>query len=556
VRRNGLGSLRVKSESNAQAFYDFYYNDVDDFDLKYQIVMIVCIIVLVASLLLLMMVVNSVHKTSTQVLSLFMYIPLSEIKELEGHCQNFKVKYLLDRKIQSDYSFSDETGLGMGSKKTSQLNKNGHHLYQPLTGEPMITEEISEDMRASGQMTESASMGTAHTPGISDLAISALRAKYQLMKRGESDSVTGRFDTMTGRYDTVTGRFDTVTGRFDTTARFLKTEGDVLPESPVKRREEEEEREKKEAHKVIELNEDLILSRSEKFRQSRDEYRLRVFLQFMLIGLVFVGYFVGDYVDNRNKMNKLRISLNHLRLLVDRSANARFIQTFTLEILGEGNEAAVNNYAYLPAMDLRQHYITEVLNNMKDLSTSRRDKFASAFDSYFSVYDAYTNGDLCDSYYASDPISCGEISNGLMKQGLTIAVTGIEQKSESVILAYTTSSKAEQDQKDAINSDDFKNAEELLENTLPVMRDLRDKFLDSFGDFIDNTMTLSKVKYGIFLAILLLVFFIVWIPYKTTLMEKIFKTKGMLKMIPIDLITKDENMKAVFFGGNILKGVK
>jgi len=207
-------------------------------------------------------------------------------------------------------------------------------------------------------------------------------------------------------------------------------------------------------------------------------------------------------------------------------------------------------------MDLRQHYITEVRDNMKDLSSSRRDNFASAFDNYFAVYDLYTNGDLCASYYASNSTRCEEISNGLMKQGLTITITGIEHKSQSVILAYKASSQAEQDQKNAINSDDFKSAEELLERTLPVMRDLRDRFLESFGDFIDNTVNLSKLKYGIFLLILLLVFFVVWIPYKTTLMEKIFKTKGMLKMIPIELITKDENIKAVFFGGNILKAVK
>jgi len=45
-----------------------------------------------------------------------------------------------------------------------------------------------------------------------------------------------------------------------------------------------------------------------------------------------------------------------------------------------------------------------------------------------------------------------------LKQGLTIAITGIEQKSESIILAFNASAMAEQDQKDAINGDEFEKA--------------------------------------------------------------------------------------------------
>jgi hypothetical protein len=486
-----------------------------------------------------------------------MYLPLSEVKQLEGHCQNFKEKYLLDRKVSSNYSFSEE---GMGSKSPSKLGGKLKNGYQALNGEPMmITEEISHDMKASAMVggdqeiqTSQASRSFSMTQ---DLALSAIKYKNMLVKKKTINP-----NSVTERFDTATGRFDTVTGRFDTTARFLKTEGDVMEESPVKKvgRDESlhEETMRDERHKVFELNEDIIQMRSEKFRLSRDEYRLRVFLEFLVVGLIFTGYFVGDYVDNRTKLNKLKVSLNHLKLLAERNANVRFIQTFTLELLSEGTDVNVNYYSYLlPYKDLRQHYITETLSNMKDLSKSRREGYSGAFSSYFSLYDLYTTGNLCSSYYSSDT-DCEDIADGLLKQGLTIAITGIEQKSQSIILAFNASSKAEQDQKDAINGDEFENAENLLDYTLPVMESLRDKFISSFGDFIDNTILLSRVKYGIFLAILVLVFFLMWIPYKGALVEKIFKTKGMLKMIPIELITKDENLKAIFFGGNILKAVK
>jgi len=51
-------------------------------------------------------------------------------------------------------------------------------------------------------------------------------------------------------------------------------------------------------------------------------------------------------------------------------------------------------------------------------------------------------------------------------------------------------------------------------------------------------------------------FIVIWAPYLKRLKDKIFRTKGMLNMIPMELITKNENLKQLFLAGDILQGVK
>ena len=91
---------------------------------------------------------------------------------------------------------------------------------------------------------------------------------------------------------------------------------------------------------------------------------------------------------------------------------------------------------------------------------------------------------------------------------------------------------------------------------MPVLDSLLAKYNVSFQKFLDKSIMLDKVKFAIFIILLFFVFVVLWHPYKKELNDKIYKTKGMLKMIPIDIISKDENLKNTFLSGNILQAVR
>jgi len=90
----------------------------------------------------------------------------------------------------------------------------------------------------------------------------------------------------------------------------------------------------------------------------------------------------------------------------------------------------------------------------------------------------------------------------------------------------------------------------------PVIETLERTLMTCFDDYLDYIDTVSKVKFSIFIVAIFFIFFVIWSPYLRRLKEKIFRTKGMLNMIPMNIITKNENLKNVFIQGNILQAVK
>jgi hypothetical protein len=91
--------------------------------------------------------------------------------------------------------------------------------------------------------------------------------------------------------------------------------------------------------------------------------------------------------------------------------------------------------------------------------------------------------------------------------------------------------------------------------TLPLA-DLTESFIDVFKGYIDESTNLERLKFAIFLVGIFLVFAFIWLPYLKNLSNKIFRTKGMLNMIPMDIISKNENLKNLFFSDDLLQAVK
>jgi len=60
----------------------------------------------------------------------------------------------------------------------------------------------------------------------------------------------------------------------------------------------------------------------------------------------------------------------------------------------------------------------------------------------------------------------------------------------------------------------------------------------------------------VFVVFTFIILFGLWMKYLKSLNDKIFRTKGMLNMIPMDIISKNEYLREKFVGGDILQAVK
>jgi len=81
-------------------------------------------------------------------------------------------------------------------------------------------------------------------------------------------------------------------------------------------------------------------------------------------------------------------------------------------------------------------------------------------------------------------------------------------------------------------------------------------FLEASENYLSYGLTIEKIKYSVFLLFCAFVFVVLWLPYLRSLNEKIFRTKGMLNMIPLEVIMKSENLKNAFLSGNLMQAVK
>jgi len=101
-----------------------------------------------------------------------------------------------------------------------------------------------------------------------------------------------------------------------------------------------------------------------------------------------------------------------------------------------------------------------------------------------------------------------------------------------------------------------KNLGQTLEAIDPPLKDLINSFDSSFEDYLKFILVIEKIKFVAFLTCLLVIFLFLWVPYLKRLSMKIFRTKGMLNMIPMDIISKSEQLKYMFTSGSLLNAVK
>lgn len=90
----------------------------------------------------------------------------------------------------------------------------------------------------------------------------------------------------------------------------------------------------------------------------------------------------------------------------------------------------------------------------------------------------------------------------------------------------------------------------------PAMIEMKNLMVDNFANLLKFNLNIEIIVLCVFTAGIVFIFLFLWIPYLRSLSTKIWRTKGMLNMIPIDVITKHDSLKNAFISGDILRAVK
>ena len=117
-----------------------------------------------------------------------------------------------------------------------------------------------------------------------------------------------------------------------------------------------------------------------------------------------------------------------------------------------------------------------------------------------------------------------------------------------------------------LNSDKFNTSSNITRNVstigniqdeiMPALESLLSEFVSSFGNYLDDYLNIERVRFTLFIIGSCFIFFFVWSPYLKKVSNNIWRTKGMLNMIPMDVITRNERLKDLFTSGELLQAVQ
>jgi hypothetical protein len=303
VRRNGLGPLRLGSESQAKDFYDYSRSLTYSYESKFRIIMIVGLIILFLSQLILIPIVFSVQRMNNKVLSLFGYIPLNEISELASKCERFIQKYL------EDYQDKRENSLEKSDPEIENSTRREHNentYFEVNPNESMNPENIKLNI----------SEGEGLEAKVAQLNRELANQQGNLLLNSPNSEMPGKSQEMKPEEEDKS---------------LLKPSNENKDAGKQKTTTKEEEK------KNNDDDVDIVNDRTQKLLNSKDNNKRGVVVQFIIVTSLFVLWFVINFVDITLVLKRFRLSMDHLHLLIQRTPDVRYAFEFAFEELAEND---------------------------------------------------------------------------------------------------------------------------------------------------------------------------------------------------------------------------
>lgn len=91
---------------------------------------------------------------------------------------------------------------------------------------------------------------------------------------------------------------------------------------------------------------------------------------------------------------------------------------------------------------------------------------------------------------------------------------------------------------------------------MPALKALLSEYVKTFENYLDVSLNIERIRFTIFILGSFAIFLFIWTPYLKRVRDDIWRTKGMLNMIPMEIITKNENLKNLFTSEELIQAVQ
>ncbi|EAR98621.2 PAS domain S-box protein (macronuclear) [Tetrahymena thermophila SB210] len=516
VIQNGLFVLRKGTEFESQEIFTYYYNENDNFENSFKIIMILGIVFLLLSLVILIPYVFKVHKTNTRVLSLFGMIPIAEIKELVSRCEAYSAQFIDEKKmLQGEQNYQEEE---VDQSKQNDSPKGNQNDLE-IDGEANENDEVKDSKDIDYEDNKQKNN--------SDIR-SNPQNQLQVPLAGGSDLRNSKINNN------------------------LKTNPQTAQNSNLKGAAANKNDANKKGKSQEE--EDADNQRSQKLMNSKDNNRKKVIFQFLIFSLLFITYFVVSFVLELTFLQNMRQVLHHLSQVSQRNSIIKYALVYMVE------QITTDQIQLQDGEDNLTVFINRSYTIENEINTSSLQSYPSEFSSYFSTFQTANYNNFCTIFPQTPTLTttdCANVNSKMLQRGLKVSITSYIEGIRTFITNYENAadkSLSFKQKEFALN--DYVVLEQMQFYMAPMIEFLNQQLLSAIQTYINNQNSIEEIKFGVFVAFVIIVFLGVWLPYLQQLSHKIWRTKGMLNMIPMDIITKDQNLKQAFQSGDILQAVK
>ncbi|CAD8137448.1 unnamed protein product [Paramecium pentaurelia] len=278
--------------------------------------------------------------------------------------------------------------------------------------------------------------------------------------------------------------------------------------------------------------------RQQKLLNSKASNTFSVSIKFILMMMIFMAYFIINITLEQQLTDQSVIIYNHLKYSSIRAYNLKYSIYFTLEQI-------------LQSTNYKEEYIEALYENERLCLESLQQSFSSKFDPYISLYNQFNLQSLCLQSFSTEQFvldvnQCSILSGGILDRGLRNSITS---------LALWASNTISTDIK-ILDSQQVKNYIEQVYYIDQAIVYLNTQYSLGMADFVESEQQIEKIKFSVFIIGLVFIFLFIWTPYNKEMSRQIWRTKGMLNMIPFEMIKAQETLKNAFLKGNIIAAVK
>ncbi|KAL4464830.1 hypothetical protein ABPG74_011391 [Tetrahymena malaccensis] len=546
VNYNGIYPLRNGSEYIAQTYFDFYYKQINNYQSIFLAIMILAIIILTTSQFILLPIVFSVQKTNAIVLSFFAIVPMEEINKFAKRCEKF-LKIFIERKqdVDTEESNQDNKSVFGGQTEEQKQIEDVNGEITKIPGVYIIANENNNQNQSILNQNQNPNnmsiLNQSQNPNMS------LNQSYNLYNPQEQ----GLISAVNHQQSKFAQNQQSFNPSYANTQRVFNNQ---IGNSTVQRQILEKQKEEEDKKNEDEENQRM------KILNAKDHKKKFVILQFTLLTSLLMLYFILVYAALEiNFQQNIQSLLQHTQYTRQRPSLLKYYFDFIQEglvnltpILSDPKTAS--------SQTLQNMYTNLIQTNDNVITSSFKNSFPSQFSSYYTDFENINYGSVCQytkyTVSSDQQLNCKNIP--ALQNGLSRVVTQIGVDGNSILastLSYTSGDKVAFSQA-ILQGSTYQEIENLMVFVSPTIDQLNNEFQQQYQSYLDFKNMLDKLCYSLFIVFVCIIFIFIWIPYLGALIKRIWMTKGVLNMIPIDIILKHEKLRQAFTAGDILSAVK